>query len=213
MAAASQPLPDPKREYDSRADMVLGKRALLHSIFYPKTVGVIGATDQPGSLGHKVLSTLLGSPFDGTVFAVAPEQGKVLGIQAYPAISAVPVPVDLAVLVASPDRVPDLVDECAQAQVKGAIVVSDGFGEHHRDSDALEQRIAEKLRGSRMRLIGPGRTGVIIPATGLNASSRVSERKQCHRRRRPGVEPEADCGLQRVCIRGRHVGRGLGRLD
>ncbi len=171
MAAASQPLPNPKQEYDSRADMLLGKRALLYSIFNPKRVAVIGASERPGSLAHTTLSTLLGSPFGGTVFAVEPGQAKVLGMQAYPSISAVPAPVDLAVVVAPAEHVPEIVGECAEARVKGAIVISDGFGEHSRDSAALKQRIAEKLCGSRMRLIGPGRTGVINPATGLNASA------------------------------------------
>lgn len=170
MAALSQPFPDPKREHDSPADLYLGKRALLYSIFHPKIVAVIGATERPGSLGNKTLSGLLSSPAECKIFAVGPEHETALGIPACPSISAVPAPVDLAVVVASPSSVPDLVQECVQAQVKSAIVISDGFEEHHRRG-ALQQKIADTLCGSRMRLIGPGAAGVINPAAGLNASA------------------------------------------
>jgi acetyltransferase len=151
--------------------MLLGKRALLYSVFNPKTVAVIGASAKPGSLAHTTLATLLDSPFGGAVFAVEPGQAKVLGVQAYPSISVVPAPVDLAVVVAPAEHVPDIVGECTEARVKSAIVISDSFGRDPQNCAALEQKIAENLSGSRMRLIGPGRSGVINPPTGLNASS------------------------------------------
>ncbi len=170
MAAVSQPLPDPRREYDSRADMYLGKRALLYSIFHPKTVAVIGATERPGSLGNRTLAALSSSPSECKIFTVGPEQHSVLGIQPCASIAAVPAPVDLAVVVAPPDCVVDSVEQCAHAQVKAAIVISAGFEEQYRNNPALQQKIASTLRGSRMRLIGPGAAGVINPAVGLNAT-------------------------------------------
>jgi acetyltransferase len=146
------------------------RRASLHSIFNPKTVVVIGPTQRSGSLGHKTLSALLSSPFGGAVFAVQPEPANVLGVKTYPTISAVPAQVDLAVVAVPRETIPEIVAECAEARVKGTVVISGGLGEHRWDNAALEQRITEKLSGSRMRLVGPGCTGVINPSGGLNAS-------------------------------------------
>lgn len=171
MGAVGQPLPDPKREYDSRTEMYLGKRAPLYSIFHPKTVAVIGATKQPGSVANKTLSTLCGSPSECKIFTVGPEEDHtVVGIQTCPSISDVPAPVDLAIVVSPPDCVADVIEQCAEAQVKGAVVISAGFEEHYRRNPAVQQKVAGILSGSRMRLIGPGAAGVINPAIGLNAT-------------------------------------------
>ena len=69
----------------------------LDVFFSPKTVAVIGATENPGSVGRTVLWNLVTSPFGGTVYPVNPKRPSVLGIKAYPTISDIPEQVDLAV--------------------------------------------------------------------------------------------------------------------
>src|SRR4028119_592082 len=71
----------------------------LNTLFAPKTVAIIGATETPGSVGRTILWNLISSPFGGTVFPVNPKRPNVLGIKAYPDIAAVPEKVDLAVIV------------------------------------------------------------------------------------------------------------------
>ena len=169
MSASGQPIVN-SNQRDALAEALLGKRVLLHSIFHPRTVAVIGASGQPETLGHKTFSSLMSSPFGGNLFAVNSEETAVLGVQAYPSISAVQKRVDLAVVATPAETVPGIIDECAQAGVKGAIVLSAGFSERGREGAALEQQIQEKLNGSRMRLMGPSSLGVINPLTGLNAT-------------------------------------------
>src|SRR5271157_3841641 len=169
MSASGQPIVN-SNQRDALAEALLGKRVLLHSIFHPRTVAVIGASGQPETLGHKTFSSLMSSPFGGNLFAVNSKETAVLGVQAYPSISAVQKRVDLAVVATPAETVPGIIDECAQAGVKGAIVLSAGFSERGREGAALEQQIQEKLNGSRMRLMGPSSLGVINPLTGLNAT-------------------------------------------
>ena len=101
----------------------------LDAIFAPRNIAVIGATENLGSVGRTVLWNLVTSPFGGTVFPVNPKRASVLGIKAYPDIASVPEPVDLAVVVTPAGSVPAVIGQCADAGVKGAIVISAGFRE------------------------------------------------------------------------------------
>ena len=58
-------------------------RAGLESLFRPRSVAVIGATDRPGTVGRSVISNLLESKFPLKVHAVNPSHGEVLGIKTY----------------------------------------------------------------------------------------------------------------------------------
>src|SRR5260370_7482467 len=151
-------------------DVLRAGPAPLDAIFAPKSVAVIGATEKAGSVGRTILQNLVGNPFGGAVFPVNPSRGSVLGIKAYRNIAAVPDPVDLAVLVTPASSVPDLMGECVEAGVRGAIVISAGFKETGADGIELERRVLEQARRGRMRVIGPNCLGVMNPLTGLNAT-------------------------------------------
>jgi len=170
MATARLPDPEPKQVYDSRRDMLLGNRALLYSIFNPKNIAIVGDVERTGTLANKSLLAISASSFAGSVFAIHTRPGSVHGVQSYPNIFAIPTKVDLAVVAVPPEDVPEIVDQCAKALVKGVVVISGGFEQRDRGRTALEQKIIEKLCASRMRLIGPGCAAVINPAIGLNAS-------------------------------------------
>ncbi|HEV2691097.1 MAG TPA: acetate--CoA ligase family protein, partial [Bryobacteraceae bacterium] len=77
---------------------------------------------------------------------------------------------DLAVVVTPATTVPGIIGECIEAGVRGAIVISAGFKEHGEQGKELERQILERLRGSRMRLVGPNCLGVMNPISGLNAT-------------------------------------------
>lgn len=148
----------------------LRQRHPLDAIFAPKTVAVIGATEKPDSVGRTVLWNLISNPFGGTVFPVNPKRSSVLGIKAYPNIATVPEPVDLAVIVTPAATVPSVIQECAAAEVKGAIIISAGFKETGAKGIELEQQILAAQSSSGMRIIGPNCLGVMSPITGLNAT-------------------------------------------
>ncbi|HEX7594367.1 MAG TPA: acetate--CoA ligase family protein, partial [Anaerolineae bacterium] len=133
-------------------------------------VAVIGATENPGSVGRTILWNLISNPFGGTVFPVNPKRAGVLGIKAYPSIAAVPERVDLAVVVTPASTVPDIIGDCVQAGVKGAIIISAGFKEIGAPGAELERQIMEHARRGKMRIIGPNCLGVMNSLTGLNAT-------------------------------------------
>jgi acetyltransferase len=145
----------------------------IHSLdvfFAPKTVAVVGATENPGSVGRTILWNLVTSPFGGTVFPVNPKRANVLGIKAYPSITAIPEDVDLAVIVTPPPSIPGIIRECGENGVRGAVVISAGFKEIGAEGAALEQQVLEEARRAKIRVIGPNCLGVMAPLTGLNAT-------------------------------------------
>jgi len=154
---------------DPAYDILRSERQALGSIFAPDSVAVIGATDREGSVGRTILWNLLSNPFGGTIFPVNPKRNNVLGIPAYASIKEIPQTVELAIIVIPAKAVPDTIQECVDAGVKSAIVISAGFKEIGPEGIELEQRILKIAKG-KMRIIGPNCLGVMNPHVGLNAT-------------------------------------------
>jgi acetyltransferase len=142
----------------------------LDVFFSPKTVAVIGATENPGSVGRTLLWNIVTSPFGGTVYPVNPKRPSVLGVKAYPSISDIPEQVDLAVIVTPPPSIPGLIEECGENGVRGAIVISAGFKEIGAEGAILEQKLLAAAQAAQIRVIGPNCLGVMSPLSGLNAT-------------------------------------------
>jgi acetyltransferase len=142
----------------------------LEPLFQPRTVAVVGATDKEGSVGRTLLWNLVSHPFGGVVFPVNPKRPAVLGIKSYPTLSAIPDPVDLAVVVTPAPAVPAIMRECVAKGVRGVIVISAGFKEAGAPGVELERQVKAELARGGLRLIGPNCLGVMSPRTGLNAT-------------------------------------------
>src|SRR5579864_2489182 len=127
----------------SRKDIT---RRDLDVFFQPNSVAVIGATDRAGHVGRSVLWNLISSPFGGTVYPVNPKKNSVLGIKAYPNVTGLPEPPELAVIVTPAETVPGVIEECARAGVRGAVVISAGFREAGRRGLELEREILAAAR-------------------------------------------------------------------
>ncbi len=142
----------------------------LDVFFSPKSVAVIGATENPGTVGRTVLWNLVTSPFGGPVYPVNPRRPSVLGIKAYKSISEIPDQVDLAVIVTPPPSIPGIIRECGDNGVRGAVVISAGFKEIGPEGAALERQLLEAAQAAKVRVIGPNCLGVMSPLSGLNAT-------------------------------------------
>ncbi|HLO88768.1 MAG TPA: bifunctional acetate--CoA ligase family protein/GNAT family N-acetyltransferase [Nostocaceae cyanobacterium] len=150
----------------------------LDAIFAPRSVAVIGASEKPGSVGRTLLWNLISNPFGGTVFPVNPRHHSVLGIKAYPSIFDIPEHVDLAVIATPASTVPQVISDCVDKGVKGAIIISAGFKEAGAAGVALEQEILHQARRGKIRIIGPNCLGVMSPFSGLNATFGTTTARQ-----------------------------------
>src|ERR1039457_817305 len=126
---------------ESAHDILRARRHPLDSIFSPKVIAVIGATENPGSVGRTVFQNLGRGGFEGVVYPVNPKRSSVLCVKAYPNIAAVPEKVDLVVVCTPATAVPAVIRDCTQAGVPGAIIISAGFKEIGKAGQKLEQEI------------------------------------------------------------------------
>lgn len=158
---------DPVRT-DETHDVFHRGRTPLDPFFAPRNVAVIGATEEPGSVGRTVLWNLITSPCG--VFPVSLTRESVLGIRAHRRVGDIPAPIDLAVVVTPARTVPGVIRECAARGIRAAIVISAGFKELGPPGEALEREVLAEARRGRMRILGPNCLGVMSPYTGLNAT-------------------------------------------
>jgi acetyltransferase len=154
---------------DPAHDLVSIQRSPLASIFTPKSVALVGASERPGSVGRTVMENLIGTAFGGPVWPVNPKSPSILGVPAYKSIQDLPGVPDLIVVTTPAATVPGIIQEAVDFGVPSAVVISAGFKEVGESGKALERQIAQTIRG-KMRLIGPNCLGVMNPVGGLNAT-------------------------------------------
>lgn len=142
----------------------------LEKIFLPKRIAVVGASDDPSSVGHTVLKNLVGSGFAGVIYPVNPKRESVMGIEAYPSLKKIPRQVDLAIIATPARTVPDLIEECGEAGVLGVVIIPAGFKEIGEEGRRLEEEVLKRAQPYGVRIIGPNCLGVIVPEIKMNAS-------------------------------------------
>lgn len=143
----------------------------LDRIFKPRSVAVIGASDEPTKVGCTVLRNLREAGFSGAVYPVNPKREQVQGLRAFARIQDLPQPPDLAIICTPAAGVPGLIGECGQAGIRGVIILSAGFrevGPAGKELEAAVRREAARFDG--LRIVGPNCLGVIVPGIKLNAS-------------------------------------------
>jgi acetyltransferase len=142
----------------------------LSRVFNPKTIAVIGASEREGSIGAKILQNLTRASFAGEVFPVNPFRQTVQGLRAYPRVSSIPVPVDLAIVATPASTVPSIIEDCGVSGVAGAVIVSAGLKERTEHGDNLEAQISEHQKKYGLRIIGTHSFGIIRPKNNLFAT-------------------------------------------
>ena len=142
----------------------------LDKIFNPKSIAVVGASDEEGSVGYALMKNFVDLKFEGKVYPVNIRKPEVLGLKAYQSVDQIPEPVDLAVIATPSRTVPDVLEECGKAGIGGIIIISAGFKEIGPEGKALEQRIIEIRKKYNMRIVGPNCLGAIRPSNHLNAT-------------------------------------------
>ena len=144
----------------------------MHALLHPRSIAVIGASRRHDSIGSQLLVRLIEAGFTGPIHPVNPNVKKLRRRTAYPSVTAIPEPVDLAVVAVPAESVLDVVDQCAEAGVKALLVVSSGFAEEGPHGARLQAELVRRARGAGMRVVGPNSFGIINndPEVRLNAS-------------------------------------------
>jgi acetyltransferase len=143
----------------------------LDSLFNPRSLVLVGASERVGSLGRILASNLLTAGFEGRIAGVNPNGGSLFGAPVHADIEKLPFVPDLAIIATPPRTIPGIIDALANRGTRGAIVISAGFAEMPgREGKALQQAMLDAARPHLLRVIGPNCLGALVPGIGLNAS-------------------------------------------
>lgn len=150
------------------ADIRPDYRHVLDYAFYPRSVAVIGASDQSTSLGYHFLHHLLDYGYNGVIYPVHPTKQNILNLKAYPNLGTVPGDVDLVICCVPTGKVLALLEECPAKHVKVMHLFTARLGETGRpDAAELERQIALRAKKLGITVIGPNCMGIYCPESGL----------------------------------------------
>ena len=139
----------------------------LHGFFYPRTVALIGATDNPAKPGTAILENL--AHFNGAVYPVNPKHETLLGHRCYPSITDVPDEIDLAIIALPAGLVEREIEAVHEKGISRIILISSGFAEAGEEGIRMQRRIADKTKQYGIRVIGPNALGVYNTDNGLDS--------------------------------------------
>jgi acetyl-CoA synthetase (ADP-forming) len=143
----------------------------LSRLFFPNTVAVIGASENPGKLGFHVMQSLTTGKFAGTIVPINPGCGTIMGIPAHPSVTAFEGAIDLAIVVLPAKLVPGIFEECIEKGIRAIVLITAGFKEIDDPTGAdLQKAVARRATDAGIPVIGPNTFGMVNLHHALNAS-------------------------------------------
>ena len=138
---------------------------MIHNaLLQPKSIVVVGASNETKKPGGKVLKNIIDNHFTGDVYAVNPKETEIQGVKVYPTVNELP-QTDLAILAIAAKYCLETVKTLAYEKgTKAFIILSAGFSEESHEGEELENEIVKVINETGGCLIGPNCIGVITPS-------------------------------------------------
>ncbi len=140
----------------------------MQKFYYPKSVAVVGVSENPANLGRGILRNMKECGYQGKIFPIGPRGGNVYGLPVLKQVEDLTEPVDLAAILTPARYVPRVVAACGELGITRIVVESGGFAELGEQGQALEEEIKALIRQYDLRLVGPNGLGVINMEIGLS---------------------------------------------
>lgn len=138
-------------------------------LFNPQSIAMIGATSHIGKWGAIVFLNILMGGYRGKLYPVNPKGETVFNHPAYPKVTDIPGPVDLAVIAIPARVIKEAVQECIRKGIRMAIVITSDFSETGEEGARLEREVVETARAGGLRLVGPNTMGIFSASASLTA--------------------------------------------
>ena len=142
----------------------------LSKVFDPESIAVIGASaDEQAERSDGWVGRLLQFGYKGRLYPINPRASQILGLKAYASVLDVPEQVDYAIMVVRSSFVPGLLRECVSKGVRVVHIYTAGFADSVKEEGKrLQQELADIIKGSNTRVIGPNCMGVYRPSSSLS---------------------------------------------
>ncbi|SDN22839.1 Acyl-CoA synthetase (NDP forming) [Streptomyces wuyuanensis] len=141
-------VPRRRRRY-GREEILASMRRLMQ----PRSVAVIGASNEPGKIGNSVMRNLVDGGFPGEIHPVNPRADDILGRKAYKSVTDVPGEVDVAVFAIPARFVAAALEEVGRKGIPNAVLIPSGFAE--TGEQALQDEVVAVAERHGVRLLGP----------------------------------------------------------
>ncbi|HEX6363002.1 MAG TPA: CoA-binding protein, partial [Albitalea sp.] len=141
--------------------------ALAQALLRPRSVALVGASDDTGKTAGRPLKFLRAAGFQGAIYPVNAKRATVQGQKAYPDLASLPEAPEHVFVLTPTESVLDAVRDSAACGAKVVTVLASGFSESGDEGRAREQALRELARRTGVRVLGPSSLGVVHPSTGL----------------------------------------------
>ncbi|MBH1966028.1 MAG: acetate--CoA ligase family protein [Comamonadaceae bacterium] len=139
----------------------------LKNLLNPRSVAVIGASEDQTKFGGRLYKTLLQHQYAGEVYPINPARESLFGLKTFPSIDATPQAPDMVVMALPRDKVKEAITACAARGAKAGIIITSKFSDEGAEGLALELEVVAAAQAHGMRLIGPNCLGLISPTNKL----------------------------------------------
>jgi len=168
---------DPRGEHDASVPPVTAPPDLT-PLFAPRSVTVVGASDDPLKWGGSLLLNLIDGGFAGAIYPVNRRGGAVCGLPAYRSVAELPEVPDLALVALGAAQVNAVVEQCGERGIAAVLVVAADYSEAGEAGAAAEADLVQTARASGITLIGPNCMGLIATHSRLHAVGFLELRPQ-----------------------------------
>ncbi|NWF93229.1 MAG: CoA-binding protein [Syntrophaceae bacterium] len=127
----------------------------LEHFFNPKSIAIVGATNNPLKMNFRIMQNLINLDFQGPVYPVNPREEKILGIRAFASLRDILEPVDLVVSAVPASKTMEIVRDCDEIGVKHLVIITGGFSEGGEEGQKLHEEIAAFIKEKGIRVLGP----------------------------------------------------------
>lgn len=146
----------------------------LDEMFEPKSIAIVGVSQDPSKLGSVILTNLMNAGYKGEIYPVNPKYPEIFGYKSYAKVSEIPANVEMVCIAVPAPFVKDTIEDAGKKGVKAAVVITAGFKETGEDGIKLEKEILEIAEKYGIRILGPNCLGLMTPKAGVNVSFAAS---------------------------------------
>ena len=158
-----------KGDFQKRVKMERGSETKFDLLFNPKSIALIGASNNIGKWGAIIFLNILLGGYQGRLYPVNQKEETILGRKAYAHISQIPDPVDLAIIAIPAHLTMEALQDCIRKGIRMAVVITSDFSETGEEGARLEKELTETARKAGMRLVGPNTMGIFSAPSRLTA--------------------------------------------
>lgn len=142
----------------------------MKELLSPNSVAIIGASNDETKLGGMLVKNMLNAGFKGKLYPINPKGGEIMGLKAYPSVTDVGEPIDLAVVAVKAAFVEGEIRKMKEAGIKAAAILTAGFKEDSAEGAELEKKLVQAAKESDVRFLGPNCFGLMCAGRGVNAT-------------------------------------------